>query len=305
MLAVLITTAACAASVEAPAPPPRASSLPPPVRVDRWSAFREDLAPYGTWVETLRFGWAWSPDRDLVGDDFMPYVSAGHWQPTDVGWMWMSDWSWGWAPFHYGRWAWDQRRGWLWIPDAQWAPAWVEWRAGSAFVGWAALPPLPRDPHEYQHSFFVFARREDLGAARIDALLLPAYAATDALASTEPVRDTFVHDGRAWYTGPVTRPEERKLRITPPQSSDLPPTGVVRRPPRSAPRAAASAHGLPGGAMPRRGLPVVARPAPPAAAPPDEVSRGRARFSRATRTRPPRALARCPLRRAPCAWRGT
>jgi len=27
-----------------------------------------------------------------------------------------SDYNWGWAPFHYGRWAYDPFYGWMWVP---------------------------------------------------------------------------------------------------------------------------------------------------------------------------------------------
>ena len=33
-----------------------------------------------------------------------PTPPAGHWLQTEYGWTWISDWDWGWAPFHYGRW---------------------------------------------------------------------------------------------------------------------------------------------------------------------------------------------------------
>ena len=35
--------------------------------------------------------------------DFVPYTTAGHWVYDD-DYVWVSDYDWGWAPFHYGRW---------------------------------------------------------------------------------------------------------------------------------------------------------------------------------------------------------
>jgi len=60
---------------------------------------------------------------------------------TEFGWTWVSDYSWGWAPFHYGRWIVIVGHGWCWVPGTIWGPAWVAWRAGDGFVGWAPLPP--------------------------------------------------------------------------------------------------------------------------------------------------------------------
>jgi hypothetical protein len=53
----------------------------------------------------------------------------------------MSDYSWGWAPFHYGRWDYDQYYGWLWIPGNEWGPAWVSWRRADGYYGWAPMEP--------------------------------------------------------------------------------------------------------------------------------------------------------------------
>ena len=77
----------------------------------------------------------------MVGDDFSPYATGGDWLQTEYGWTWISDWDWGWAPFHYGRWLAVAERGWCWMPGTLWGPAWVSWRAGGGYVGWAPLAP--------------------------------------------------------------------------------------------------------------------------------------------------------------------
>ena len=61
---------------------------------------------------------------------------------TDGGdWMWQSDYTWGYIPFHYGRWVWAGSY-WGWIPGRRYAPAWVTWRVGEGgYIGWAPLPP--------------------------------------------------------------------------------------------------------------------------------------------------------------------
>jgi hypothetical protein len=58
-----------------------------------------------------------------------------------MGWTWYSNYSWGWAPFHYGRWFFDNAYGWMWLPDTQWGPAWVTWRSGGDYYGWAPMEP--------------------------------------------------------------------------------------------------------------------------------------------------------------------
>jgi uncharacterized protein DUF6600 len=101
--------------------------------------FYDSLAPYGHWFQDPRFGWAWQPTA--VEPGWRPYTH-GHWLWTDeYGWYWNSDYDWGWAPFHYGRWAFTDTYGWIWVPGQVWGPAWVAWRSGDGYVGWAPMPP--------------------------------------------------------------------------------------------------------------------------------------------------------------------
>jgi len=106
-----------------------------------YTQFQGDLAPYGSWSNDPTYGNVWSPYSTTVGADFVPYASCGHWLMSEYGWTWVSDWNWGWAPFHYGRWITIAGRGWSWIPGTMWGPAWVSWRSGHGYVGWSPLPP--------------------------------------------------------------------------------------------------------------------------------------------------------------------
>lgn len=101
-------------------------------------SFRDSLAPHGDWFRHDRFGNVWAPRR--VEHGWRPYTH-GRWTYTDYDWTWASDEEWGWATDHYGRWYFDRAEGWLWIPGDEWAPAWVAWRNGGGYVGWAPLPP--------------------------------------------------------------------------------------------------------------------------------------------------------------------
>lgn len=107
--------------------------------------FRPALEGHGTWVDDATYGTVWVPSETEVGSDFTPYVSAGHWTYDDsANYVWVSDYSWGWAPFHYGRWTRIHRHGWVWIPGRTYAGAWVVWRTGGPgydYVGWAPAPP--------------------------------------------------------------------------------------------------------------------------------------------------------------------
>src|SRR6187399_252388 len=104
-----------------------------------FQSFYDELSPYGDWISYPEYGYVWRPDNRY--SDFQPYRSEGHWAWSDDGWLWVSDYEWGWAPFHYGRWVYDSYEGWLWVPDYEWAPAWEVWRGGDDYYGWAPMSP--------------------------------------------------------------------------------------------------------------------------------------------------------------------
>ena len=114
-------------------------TVPPDDTADL-SLFYDGLAPYGTWMN-LDGTWCWQPTASTLHSNWQPYCHRGNWVYTDYGWAWRSSYSWGWAPFHYGRWQRHSRHGWLWYPDHVWGPAWVCWRYSNAVIGWAPLPP--------------------------------------------------------------------------------------------------------------------------------------------------------------------
>jgi len=104
--------------------------------------FRAALDPYGSWADDPAYGMVWTPSPDAAGAGFAPYVSSGHWAYDD-DWVWVSDYPWGWAPFHYGRWVLVAGRVWSWIPGRSYRGAWVTWAVDDAYayLGWAPLAP--------------------------------------------------------------------------------------------------------------------------------------------------------------------
>jgi hypothetical protein len=137
--------------------------------------FQAELAPHGAWVNDPTYGMVWVPNREVVGADFAPYVTGGHWALTEDGdWIWQSDYPFGWVTFHYGRWVYIPGSGWAWIAGRRYAHAWVVWRTpydGYDYVGWAPMPPyyywsggvavsfwvLPPTPWVFCHSHYVFS----------------------------------------------------------------------------------------------------------------------------------------------------
>ena len=96
----------------------------------------------GNWIEAEGYGYGWQPDVAVSDPNWRPYAD-GYWAYTDYGWTWISYEDFGWATYHYGRWATLADYGWIWFPgsDLDWGPAWVSWRTGGDYIGWAPLPP--------------------------------------------------------------------------------------------------------------------------------------------------------------------
>jgi uncharacterized protein DUF6600 len=96
----------------------------------------------GNWIDVEGYGYGWQPDLAVNDQNWRPYAD-GYWAYTDDGWTWISYEDFGWATYHYGRWANLADYGWTWFPgeDLDWGPAWVSWRTGGDYVGWAPLPP--------------------------------------------------------------------------------------------------------------------------------------------------------------------
>ena len=107
--------------------------------VGDYGMFYDSLSSHGSWFETADYGYVWQPVA-VRDSNWRPY-SRGRWVCSDRGWNWVSEEPFGWATYHYGRWALLRGRGWIWVPGSEWAPSWVSWRENDTHIGWAPLPP--------------------------------------------------------------------------------------------------------------------------------------------------------------------
>ena len=93
----------------------------------------EDLDANGRWESDPEYGNVWTPT--VVAVDWAPY-RYGRWVwVAPWGWTWIDDAPWGYAPFHYGRWA-RVRDRWCWVPG----PRQVRAVYAPALVGWVGTP---------------------------------------------------------------------------------------------------------------------------------------------------------------------
>jgi hypothetical protein len=167
-LALLLFPVALRAQDAPPPPPPDQGAPPPPDQGappdagDQGASFQtfyDQLGNDGTWIQTDDYGYVFQPN--VQDPQWAPY-SDGHWVYTDEGWTWVSDEPWGWATYHYGRWANIDGLGWVWVPGYRWAPAWVSWRYGGGYAGWAPLPPDTLADVDYGDGDFHFGADVDV-----------------------------------------------------------------------------------------------------------------------------------------------
>ena len=185
--------------------------------------FYDELDPYGTWVDDPTYGNVWIPDAE---DGFRPYATRGHWVMTDYGNTWVSDYPWGWATFHYGRWRYDDYYGWEWIPGHEWAPAWVSWRSGGGYYGWAPLTPGISINISFGNSYhvpdyyWVCAPQAYINRPNIYNYYAPHTRVVNIIRNTTVINNTYVYNNRTYVTGPrvnevrqVTRQNVQVYRV--------------------------------------------------------------------------------------------
>jgi hypothetical protein len=183
-----------------------------------------ELAQYGDWEPESDDGAVWFPTTVAVG--WQPYC-YGHWTwVAPWGWTWVESEPWGFAPFHYGRWARFGGR-WGWIPGPPvvhpvYAPALVVFvHPGNGVSAW--FPLGPGEPYApWYHSSALYMNRVNVsniysrnanqvravyntsnrevytnalgGQQRFANRALATVAVPqDSLASGRPVRQTMLH----------------------------------------------------------------------------------------------------------------
>ena len=168
--------------------------------------FYDELSPYGTWIQDPQYGYVWRPDVDQR--EFRPYYTNGRWVMTEYGNTWVSEYDWGWAPFHYGRWVTDRYNQWLWIPDTTWGPAWVNWRSGAGQYGWAPLGPSISIGFNIPSFWWVFVPQTRIYVDRFPRYR--SYRNTRYISNTVVINNVYVHNRNTYYTGP-RRDEVRRV----------------------------------------------------------------------------------------------
>jgi hypothetical protein len=191
----------------------------------------DELDDAGKWQADGKYGEAWVPNS--LPADWAPYRD-GHWRwVTPWGWTWIDDQPWGFAPSHYGRWAFAYGH-WIWFPGRftahpGYAPALVAFLGtpgvGLSFaegsgpaVAWFPLAPGEVYWPSYTNDVDYIRRLNAANVADVDAIRVRANGepppeivngdfANRQFASVVP-RPVFVA-GQAVAPALVTLPQER------------------------------------------------------------------------------------------------
>ncbi len=244
----------------------------------------DDLDEYGDWSPSADYGAVWYPTR--VARNWAPYHD-GHWAWIDPwGWTWVDNAPWGFAPSHYGRWAYIGHR-WGWVPchsreRSIYAPALVAFFGGSHFsiainlgggepVGWFPLGPrdVYQPPYRVTRNYFTNINVTNVRVVNNTTVINNIYNNYSSNRPGPPIRynnrdvpgaATVVP--RNVFTG--ARPVAgAALPVRPKDLADAQVTPIVRVPPNAASLGIrpGTHPGLP---MQRFERPIVVRHAPPA-----------------------------------------
>ncbi|UJP63261.1 DUF6600 domain-containing protein [Mongoliitalea daihaiensis] len=196
-----------------------------------FQVFYNELSPFGDWVMDPTHGYIWVP---YVDAHFHPYATHGRWVMTSFGNTWVSDFAWGWAPFHYGRWFWSNFYGWAWVPGYEWGPAWVSWRSGGGFYGWAPLGPGLHVNVSFgiPNNHWVFIPQRRFRHRHFARYYVSHHRVTNVFHQTTIINNTTIVNNNTFYTGPSRREIERvtnsRVQVYNVQESNRPGRAVVR-----------------------------------------------------------------------------
>lgn len=165
----------------------------------------DDLDGYGQWQNVPDYGYVWFPAG--VAPGWAPY-RFGHWVfIAPWGWTWVEDEPWGFAPFHYGRWA-VFGGAWCWVPGPVvvrpvYAPALVVFVGGPrfgatvAFGGGGGVAWFPLGPREVYvppyHTSVRYVQNVNVTNTRVDVVNVTNVYNNVTVNNTTVNRITYMH----------------------------------------------------------------------------------------------------------------
>jgi hypothetical protein len=219
----------------------------------------DDLDNAGTWQQEAAYGPVWYPAD--VSSDWAPYRNGSWVWVEPWGWTWIEQESWGYAPFHYGRWV-NVNSRWGWMPGPvavrpYYAPALVVFVNGSSFGAQAWFPLGPGEAYypSYRHGDDYFRRVNVTNMRNVTSVAVNVNVNTINYRNRERATTTVATaDFRSGQ--PIAR------RTMPGRAADVARAPIQPRP-AAAPSGRAAAGGLPASRPPEVKRPVfVTTPSP-------------------------------------------
>ena len=140
---------------------------------------------WGAWTYSTACGCTcWRP---RVAAGWTPYA-LGYWRWTPSGLTWVSSEPWGWLPYHYGSWVFDDELGWMWCPGTEYSPAWVYWDYAPGWVGWCPIGYYSSWQPHFRHA------RMNVGGGRVP--VYPHLRGRVAISQIDPRGWNYVPSGR-------------------------------------------------------------------------------------------------------------
>ena len=95
-----------------------------------------------------------------------------------------------------------------WIPGHEWAPAWVSWRHGGGFFGWAPLLPGINisisfgGGNRIPDNYWVCAPQEYITRPNVYDYCAPALNVVNIIHNTTIINNTYINENHTYVTGP-------------------------------------------------------------------------------------------------------
>lgn len=170
------------------------------------------------YVQKDEYVYVWKPS--ISDEDWRPYMN-GRWVYTTNGWMWVSNFRWGWACYHYGRWWKSTEYGWVWMPGYIWAPAWVKWRISENNIGWCPLSPKAKwigregvtlSSYNYDNpgGQWVFVEKSNFADEINKTNVVSVSQNSNLIKNSEAVLEMKYENGRLHGTGPDVKDIEKR-----------------------------------------------------------------------------------------------
>jgi len=103
--------------------------------------------------------------------------------------------------------------GWLWIPGSDWGPAWVSWRSGEGYYGWAPLGPgydlANGGDYSCPNDWWVFIPPQYIYTGNYYRYWYGPHSNSDIIHHTDFIKNNYVNNHVTYVLGPRSHDVEQ------------------------------------------------------------------------------------------------